>query len=154
MNVSNFTEKSKEAITSASNIATSNRNAEISDFHMLLAFLGNKESIVVGLLKKMEVNIESLKSVVQSEIQKFPKVTGNVSLRFSPEVEKSLDEAEKQARAMKDEYISVEHLMLGIIEKASEELKRLVSTKQDGHYFIGKNVDENGIIDILDYFIK
>ena len=149
MNVSNFTEKSKEAITSASNIATNNRNAEISDFHMLLAFLDNKEGIVVGLLKKMEVNVESLKTIVQSEIQKFPKITGSVSLRFSSEVEKALDEAEKQARAMKDEYISVEHLMIGIIEKASENLKKILRTYRiDKHRFLVALKDIRGNVNV------
>ena len=149
MNVSNFTEKSKEAITSASNIATSNRNAEISDFHMLLAFLENKEGIVVGLLKKMEVNVESLKTIVQSEIQKFPKITGSVSLRFSSEVERALDEAEKQARAMKDEYISVEHLMIGIIEKASEDLRKILKTYRiDKHRFLVALKDIRGNVNV------
>ena len=166
MNVSNFTEKSKAVITSASTITTRNRNAEITDLHMMIAFLEDNEGIVKGLLEKMEVDTDSLKSVIQTEINRLPKVTGTVSLRFSLEVEKALDESEKQAKSMKDEFISVEHLMLGIIECASDELKRIFKVYRiDKHRFlvalknIRGNVNVNtdtpeGTYDVLNRFGK
>ena len=96
MDVSNFTEKSKEAITYASNVTTQNNNPEITCLHMLMAFLEDKDSLISMLLKKMDVNIDSLKTMVQEEIEKFPKVTGNVDLRFSLDMEKALDASQKQ----------------------------------------------------------
>ena len=149
MNVSNFTEKSKALITAASSITTRNRNSEIKDLHMMIAFLEDNEGIVKGLLEKMEVDISSLKSLVQTEISRLPKVTGTVSLRFSSEVEKALDESEKQAKAMKDEYISVEHLMLGIIECSSDELKRILKTfRIDKHKFLVALKDIRGNVNV------
>ncbi len=149
MNVSNFTEKSKSIITSASTITTRNRNAEIKDLHMMLAFLEDQEGIVRGLLEKMEIDIDSLKSVIQSEVNQLSKVTGTVSLRFAPEVEKALDESEKQAKAMKDEFISVEHLMLGIMECATDILKRILKTfRIDKHKFLVALKDIRGNVNV------
>ena len=137
MDVANFTDKSKEAITVASNIATKNNNPEIKDCHMIAAFLDDKGGVITMLLKKMEINVDSLLTLLQEEIDKMPKVNGNVSLRFALEVEKALDEAEKQAKSMRDEFISVEHLMLGLIECATEGLRRILKVyKIDKHKFL------------------
>ena len=126
MDVSNFTEKSKEVITYASNIATQTGNSDITGYHLLLVLLSNQENIVYKLFKKMDIDIESLITNIQDEINALPKENGKVSLKFSPEVEKSLDEAEKQAKNLKDEYISVEHLMLGLFANGEDGLKRLL----------------------------
>ena len=137
MDVSNFTEKSKESISIACNIATKNNNPEIKDCHMVAAFLDDKGGVITMLFKKMDINIESLLALIQEEIDKMPKVSGNVSLRFALEVEKALDDAEKQAKAMKDQFISVEHLMLGIFENASEGLRKIFKVyKIDKHKFL------------------
>ena len=137
MDVSNFTEKSKEAISGASNIATKNNNPEIKDCHMVAAFLDDKGGVITMLFKKMDINIESLLALLQEEIDKMPKVSGNVSLRFALEVEKALDDAEKQAKSMKDQFISVEHLMLGIFENATEGLRKIFKVyKIDKHKFL------------------
>ncbi len=147
MNVSNFTEKSKDVITSASNLTLNNNNAEITEFHMTLAFVETSESLITMLLKKMDIDVNSLKIMIQEEVEKLPKVTGTVALRFSPIVEKSLDEAEKEAKNMKDEFISVEHLMLGIMSCASDELKKIFKVyKLDKHKFLSvlKEIRGNG----------
>ena len=137
MDVSNFTEKSKESISIASNIATKNNNPEIKDCHMVSAFLDDKGGVITMLFKKMDINIDSLITLLQEEIDKMPKVSGNVSLRFALEVEKALDDAEKQAKAMKDQFISVEHLMLGIFENATEGLRKIFKVyKIDKHKFL------------------
>ena len=149
MDVANFTEKSKEAITTASNIANQNKNPEITDFHMVAAFLEDASGVISMLLKKMEINTNSLKSIIQEEIDKKPKVSGNVSLRFSLEIEKALDEAEKQCKAMKDEFISVEHLMLGILECATESLRKILKTfKIDKHKFLVALKDIRGNVNV------
>ena len=139
MNVSNFTEKSKEMITIASNITTSNNNPEITEIHLMAAFLEDKESIITLLLK----------TVIKNEIDRMPKVNGSVALRFSKEVEKALDEAEKQAKSMKDEFISVEHLMLGIFESATDNLKKVLKMfKVDRHKFLVALKDIRGNVSV------
>lgn len=166
MNVSNFTEKSKDIITAASNITVSNNNSEITEYHMLLALVESNESLITMLLKKMDIDVNSLKIMIQEKVETLPKVTGAVALRFSPIVEKVLDEAEKQSKTMKDEFISVEHLMLGIIECGSEELKKIFKVyKLDKHRFLSALKDirgndneikdsDNGSSDILEKFGK
>ena len=124
MNVANFTEKSKQAITIASNLASQNKNAEITEYHMLLSLISTNDGLVTLLLKKMDVDINALRNTVQTEIDKLSQITGNVALRFSENVEKALENAERQAKSMKDEFISVEHMMLGLIEEASSDFKQ------------------------------
>ncbi len=149
MNVSNFTEKSKEIITSASNITTGNNNPEITDFHLMAAFLEDGSGVITLLLKKLDVNINSLATTINSEIEKMPKVTGSVALRFSNEVEKILDEAEKQAKNMKDEFISVEHLMLGIFECGTDALRKILkSYKIDKNKFLVALKDIRGNVSV------
>ena len=149
MNVSNFTEKSKEAITNASTITTKNNNPEIRDFHMMAAFLSDSQGLITMLFKKMDVDVNTLTAVIQSEIDKMSKVTGTVALRFAPEVEKALDEAEKQAKQMKDDFISVEHLMLGIFECATDGLKKILkANKVDKHKFLVSLKDIRGNVSV------
>ena len=126
MDVSNFTDKSKEAITLASNVTTRNRNSEITDLHMTFAFLEKRDGLVCALFEKLGVDVDSLKNAVQNEIDELPKVSGPVALRFSPEVERALDDAGKAAKALKDDLISVEHLMIGILERATTNLKQML----------------------------
>ena len=140
MDVSNFTDKSKEAITLASNVTTRNRNSEITDLHMTFAFLEKRDGLVCVLFEKMNADVENIKNLIQNEIDEIPKVTGPVALRFSPEIEKALDEAGKYAKALKDELISVEHLMLGIMDKANVALKQILKTN---------GVDKSGFVKAL-----
>lgn len=90
MNVSNFTEKSKDVITNASNITTQNNNSEITDLHMMAAFLQDKDGLINLLFKKMDVDVNSLNTIIQSEIDRMPKVTGTVALHFSRRNRKSI----------------------------------------------------------------
>jgi len=125
MDISNFTEKSKDTITNASNITVQNNNSEITDFHMMSAFLQDKQGLVYLLLKKMDVDVDELSTIIQAEIDTMPKSKGSVAIRFSDLVERALDDAEKQAKEMKDEFIAVEHLMIGILENASDGLRKI-----------------------------
>ena len=146
MDVSNFTDKSKLIINSANTITTQNRNPEIKDLHMMVAFLEEPGGIVRGLLETMDVDCDSLKAVIQSEIDRIPKLDGALQIKFSPEVEKALDEADKQAKAMKDERIGCEHLMLGLISTATETLKNIFKAYRiDKKNFLSalKNIREN-----------
>ena len=137
MNISSLTEKSKTLISDASNIAIQNRNAEITEFHMLDAMINNENNLIYQLLNNMGVNVEGLKENVEEEIRSLPKITGNIAMRFSAEVDEQLQESEKQSKNMKDEYISVEHIMLGIIEKCTPKLGKLFKLYRiDKHRFL------------------
>ncbi len=126
MNVANFTEKSKQVITVASNLAMTNKNAEISEYHMLLSLISANDGLVTLLLKKMDVDINSLRNSCQTEIDKLSKITGSIALRFSENIERVLENSQKQAKSMKDEFISVEHIMLGMIEEATQDFKQML----------------------------
>ena len=145
MNVENFTEKSKEMITAASNITNNNRNSEITEFHMLAAFLEDKNGLITMLFKKMNVDVDSLLASINSKIALLPKISGNASLKFSLNVERALDNAERQAKQMKDEYISIEHLMIGLIEEGSEDFRKILkSYRIDKHKFLVALKDVRG----------
>ncbi len=149
MNVSSLTEKSKTLISDASNIAVQNRNAEITEFHMVDAMVNNENNLIYQLLKNMGVNVEELKENIENEIRLLPKITGNVAMRFSQEVEDELQESEKQAKNMKDEFISVEHIMLGIIEKCTPKLGRIFKLYRiDKHRFLIALKDVRGNVSV------
>ncbi len=157
MEISNFTDKAREAITVASNVTVRNGNSVITDFHMMLAFLDNPEGIVYKLFKKLNVDTDALLAILQDEVNQFPKTNGNANaLKFSAEVENALDEAEKQAKSMKDEYISVEHLMIGLLDAGTDKFKRILkSLKVDKNKFLSAlkeirssvSVEEKGVSD-------
>ena len=128
MEINKFTEKSKEIISRAKEITASNMNSEIRDLHVMVAFLEDNDGIVKRLLEIMGVNTNILMNDIQAPIDVLPKIQGEVSILFSTEVRKSLESAEKQAKAMKDDYISVEHIMLGLIDSASDTLKNILKT--------------------------
>ena len=149
MNISSLTEKSKTLIADASNIAVQNRNAEITEFHMVDAMVNNENNLIYQLLKNMGVNVEELKENIENEIRLLPKITGNVAMRFSQEVEEELQESEKQAKNMKDEFISVEHIMLGIIEKCTPKLGRIFKLYRiDKHRFLIALKDVRGNVSV------
>ncbi len=126
MNIQKFTEKSKDVIANASNITAANQNAEITDFHLFLSMIDNQENLIYQLLAtNMGVNIDNMKILVQEQINKEPKITGTVAMRFSTLTDEILNNAEKQAEIMKDEFVSVEHIMLAIIDKASPNLSKI-----------------------------
>ena len=126
MNVEKFTEKSKDVIANASNIAMQNNNEEIADLHLFLSMVDNGQNLIYQLLNaNMEINIDNLKILIQESINKLPKVDNPKAMRFAEETDVILNNSEKQASTMKDEYVSVEHIMLAMIEKGSRELIKI-----------------------------
>ncbi len=149
MDVSNFTDKSKTVIATASNLAVQNRNAEIDVSHLILAMLDRKENLIYQLLVKMDVNVVNFKTELEDEIGSYPKVSGKVEIRFSRNSEKALEDAEKYSKNMKDEYISVEHLMLGAIENADENLRGILKRyKVDKNKFLSALKDIRGNVKV------
>ena len=128
MDAQKFTQKSLEAIQEAQNISIENQNAQIEQEHLLLALLKQEDSLIKELLKKMNIP-QKFEEELESKINSFPKITGGArqanSMYVSQDVDAVLTNSEKIANKMKDEYISVEHIMLAIIDNANSNLKNL-----------------------------
>ena len=125
MNAQNFTQKSIEAINNAQSIATMNQNPQVEVEHILLALLEQDNSLIKELIKKMGV-IENFEDDIRKRVDNMPKVTGTArpsnGIYVSQDVDIVLQSSENIAKKMKDEYVSVEHIMLAIIDKAKGEL--------------------------------
>ena len=128
MNAQKFTQKSLEAIQDAQTIALQNQNSQIEQEHLLLALLEQNDSLIKELLKKIGVS-ENFEKELRNNIEKFPKMTGGArkadSIYISQDVELVLSSSEKIADKMKDEYISVEHIMIAIFDNANRNIKDL-----------------------------
>ena len=128
MDVQKFTQKSLEAIQEAQNLSIEYQYAQIEQEHLLLALLKQEDSLIKELLKKMNIP-QKFEEELESKINSFPKITGGArqanSMYVSQDVDAVLTNSEKIANKMKDEYISVEHIMLAIIDNANSNLKNL-----------------------------
>ena len=128
MNAQKFTQKSLEAIQDAQTIALQNQNSQIEQEHLLLALLEQNDSLIKELLKKIGVS-ENFEKELRNNIEKFPKMTGGArkadSIYISQDVDLVLSSSEKIADKMKDEYISVEHIMIAIFDNANRNIKDL-----------------------------
>lgn len=131
MNVQKFTQKSLEAIQNAQSIALENQNAQIEQEHLMLALLEQEESLIKELLKKMGVSA-NFENTLKNKINQMPKMSGgarpNDSIYVSRNVDLTLNDSEKIASKMKDEYVSVEHIMLSIFDNANSQIKELFRT--------------------------
>ena len=131
MNIQKFTQKSVEAIQKAQSIAIDNQNSQIEQEHLLLALLEQENSLIKELLKKIGTS-ENFEDAVRTEVSKKPRMTGtsrpNDSIYVSQDVDQVLNDAEKTATKMKDEYVSVEHIMLAIFDDANNAIKELFRT--------------------------
>jgi ATP-dependent Clp protease ATP-binding subunit ClpB len=125
MNFNNFTIKAQEAVQKASEIATGNQQQAIENAHLLKGLLMVDENVVSYLLKKLNVNINRLNDTLDQQIASFPKVSGS-DLYFSSNTNSALQKAQSYLKEFKDEFVSVEHILLGILsvnDKASGALK-------------------------------
>ena len=128
MNMQKLTQKSMEVIQNARNTAIEYGNPQIEQEHLLYALISQNGGLIPELLKKLNIPVQELVSSSEELMQKLPKVTGASDVYVSRELEASLTAAEKRAESMKDEYISVEHLMLGLLEKPSSSTKKLFNS--------------------------
>ena len=131
MNFGNYTQKSLEAIRNAQQIAVENTNQQMEQSHILLALLRQEGGLIPQLLQKMEMSPESLEAATNALVQKLPRVTGSREAdRFyiSSDTDAALQSAQSQADAMKDSYVSVEHLFLGLLDAAAGDMKKLFHT--------------------------
>ena len=131
MNAERLTQKSAEAIRSAQQIAQEYGNPQIEQVHLLWALLQDSEGLIPQLLSGMGVTVPSLEAAVKNLLERQPRVSSSSheagKIYISAETEKALNRAEKIAGEMKDEYTSVEHLFLGLLETAGRELGSIFS---------------------------
>ena len=133
MNFNNYTQKSIEAVQSAQQLAVQNSHQQMEQVHLLLALLRQEGGLTPQLLKKMDVTVESLEAAAEAELRKIPGVRTSQamdSFYVSADVQAAFNAAEQQAQTMKDEYVSVEHLFLGLLEAARGGVKELFKTYQ------------------------
>ena len=127
MNTQKLTQKSIEVIQKAQSIATENQNQQIEQVHILAALLTIDDSLIKQILKRMKVN-DNFENSVMNEVRKLPKVMGSRkmdSVYVAQDVDEMLNDAEKIADKMKDEYVSVEHLMISLFNKGNQNVKEL-----------------------------
>ena len=131
MNLNTYTQKSLEAVQSARDLAVSNGHQQMEQVHMLLALLRQENGLTAQLLRKMEITVESLEAAALTQLRKIPSVRASREAdRFyiSADMDAVFTAAEEQAKLMKDEYVSVEHLFLGLLEAARGDVKALMDT--------------------------
>ena len=132
MNAQKYTQKSLAAIQAAQELTIGNDNQQIEQIHLLAALLRQQEGLVPALLKRMGVTVESLDAAVGQELAKLPRVTGSGreagKYYIARPVDDALNAAEQTADSMRDDFVSVEHLLLALIDTADSTLKKLFQT--------------------------
>ena len=131
MNLQNFTQKSQEAIQNAQNLAIRNNHQQLEQIHLLTALLQQDGGLIPQLLRKMDITVESLQAAAQAELRKLPGVTGAREadkIYISNDLNQALIAAQDRAEHMKDDFISVEHLLLGLLDAAQGGVRNLFST--------------------------
>ena len=124
MNISKFTQKSIEAVNSLEKLADEYGNQEIEQEHLLYALLKQEDSLILKMIEKMEIDKTYFTEAVESALEKRTKVSGG-QVYIGQYLNKVLVQAEDEAKAMGDEYVSVEHLFLSMIKNPSPEIKKL-----------------------------
>ena len=124
MNISKFTQKSIEAVNSLEKLAYEYGNQEIEQEHLLYALLKQEDSLILKMIEKMEIDKTYFTDAVESALEKRTKVSGG-QVYIGQYLNKVLVQAEDEAKAMGDEYVSVEHLFLSMIKNPNPEIKKL-----------------------------
>ena len=127
MNYDQFTIKTQEALQEASSIANKNDNAEIAPEHVLQALLEQQDGLTVPVIERVGVSANELNNKVKDLVRSNPKVSGAAQVYFSSQMQKVLANAEKEMSALKDQYLSTEHLLLAIADsdtRAGELLRK------------------------------
>ena len=124
MNINRFTQKSVESINNSQKIALDHGNQAIEQLHILYSLLDIEDSLIEKLLEKMEVPVEDFKRALEEKINSLPKVSGGQQY-FSQDANKVMMNAEDHAKAMGDEYVSVEHLFLALLKDGDKKIQEL-----------------------------
>ena len=129
MNFTNYTQKSLEAVQSAQSLAVENGHQELQQVHLFIALLRQQGGLIPQLLRKMEMSVESLEAAAVQQMNKLPRVSGSRMadrMYVTADLDATFTAAQAQAQNMHDEFISVEHLFLGLLESASGAVKQLL----------------------------
>ena len=144
MNAEKFTQKSMEALKLAQNTASENGNNSVEQEHLLFALVSKEDGLIGEIFTTLGASVKIIKSSLDSAISRFPKISGGgydpSRIYISASLDKALSSAEKQAEKMKDDYISVEHILLGIMEHPTENIKKI---------FASENITVSRILDAL-----
>ncbi|HEY0897742.1 MAG TPA: ATP-dependent chaperone ClpB [Sphingobacteriaceae bacterium] len=140
MNFNNFTIKAQEAVQKASDIATGNQQQSIENAHLLKGLLLVDENVVNYLLKKLNVNVNRLNTILDAEIQSYPKVSGG-NLYLSSGANSALQKAQSYLKEFKDEFVSVEHILLGILN-AGDKVGTLLKDAGVNEKYLKKAITE------------
>ena len=125
MNINKFTKKSMETIQNVEKLAMNNGNSEFRQIHLLKSLIDIDDSLIKNLFDKMGVNIAELSKTIDVEVDRLPKAQVNIQYHYSNELNQVMINAEDYAKNMKDEYVSVEHLLLCMMEYADSTIKKI-----------------------------
>ena len=132
MNMNQFTQKTVEALQKAQSLAIEYQHMQVEQEHLMAALLEDRNGLISQLLQKMGLNVDGLRKAVTDSLGRIPRVSGPGreadKVYISQDVEKALVEAESRAKQMKDEYLSVEHVWLGICAKPSSRVQEILRT--------------------------
>ena len=130
MNANRYTQKTLDAIRTAQQMAQENQNQYVMPEHLLYALVDQDGGLIGSLLRKMGVDQDGLVAQLDTMIGNLPKVTGsNTQVYAAPEISQALDFSEKIAEKMGDSYVSVEHLMLALLDKGPASLRKMLSSR-------------------------
>ena len=129
MDTNRFTQKSLEALQAAQQLAQSYGNAQVEQVHLLDALLSQENGLIGQLMGKLGLNVQQVRTACESAVNRLPKISGsNQQPYVTASLSQALTEAENQMKQMRDEYISVEHLVLGLLEKADSTVRPLLAS--------------------------
>ena len=128
MNISKFTQKSVEAVQNCEKLAYEYGNQQIDQEHLLVSLLKLDDSLILKLITKMGISGEQFTDEAEAALKKLPKVSGGGQVYLTQDLNKVLIDAEDEAKAMGDEYVSVEHLFLCLLKQPNKAMKELFRT--------------------------
>jgi len=140
MKFDKMTVKTQEAIDASRRIALENSNQYIEPVHLLFGMLSLENSIAVEIIKKIGVDLKSILSDLRTELEKFPKLSGNFEIYLSRETEKIINSSFKEMESMKDDYLSLEHILISMTSSDNSVLKKIFKK-----YFISRDSILNSI---------
>ncbi len=127
IDINKFTLKSQEALQLSQQIASENSNQIIQPEHLFAALIQDREGIAVSILQKLDVSVNQIENKNNEIISTFPKVSGDISKSISKDLNDVLEGAEKEAGYMKDDYISVEHILIALSNYGKSQIKQILN---------------------------
>ncbi len=132
MDFQKFTKNSLAIIEEAQSLAKERANSELEQEHMLLSMLNKQDGLIYEMLTSMGINVSDLKKEAENSVNRLARVSGQSQVYMSNALNNALSEAEKQSKEMGDEFVSVEHLLLGLISRANREMQSILSKYKIG----------------------